>query len=49
VVGGAFDGVLVSLGLAMSAVKNRSDHLLARGVAGGDVKEFLGGPWVLAP
>jgi hypothetical protein len=44
VVGGAFVGVLITLGLVAGAVKNRSDRLLARGVAGGDVKEFLGGP-----
>ena len=48
VVGGAFAGVLVPLRLALGMVENRSDHLLTRGVAGGDVKELLGGSWALA-
>ena len=42
-VGGAFVGVLVPLCLAFEAVKNHPDRLLARGVAGGDVEELLGG------
>ena len=42
-VGGAFTGVLVPLGLALGVVENRPDRLLARGVAGGDVEELLGG------
>ena len=42
-VGGTFTGVLVPLHLAFEAVKDRSDRLLARGVAGGDVEELLGG------
>ena len=42
-VGGAFTGVLVPLFLALRAVKNCPDHLLARGMAGGDVEELLGG------
>ena len=48
VVGGAFVGVLIPLCLALGTVKNRSNHLLARGVAGGDVEELLGGSWALA-
>jgi hypothetical protein len=47
-VGGALPGVLVLLGLALGVVKNHSDHLLARRVAGGDVEELLGGLWALA-
>ena len=42
-VGGAFAGVLVPLCLALEAVEDRFDRLLARGVAGGDVEELLGG------
>ena len=42
-VGGAFVGVLIPLCLALGAVKNCPDHLLARGVAGGNVEELLGG------
>ena len=42
-VGGAFAGVLVPLRLAREAVKDRSDRLLARGMAGGNVEELLGG------
>jgi hypothetical protein len=49
VVGGVFTGILVPPYLALGAVKNRFDRLLARGVAGDDVEEFLGGPRVLAP
>ena len=40
-VGGAVAGVLVPLGLAIEAVEDCSDRLLARGVAGGDVEELL--------
>ena len=47
VVGGAFVGVVVPLCLAFEAVEDRSDLLLARGMASGDVKEFLGGSWAL--
>ena len=43
VVGGAFTSVLVLLCLALETVKDCSDRLLARGVAGGDVEELLGG------
>ena len=46
-VGGAFAGILVLLCLALETVEDRSDHLLARGVAGGDVEELLGGSWAL--
>ena len=42
-VGGAFTGVLVPLRLALGIVENRSNRLLARGMAGGDVEEPLGG------
>ena len=42
-VGSAFTGVVVLLRLAPRTVENRSDRLLARGVAGGDVEELLGG------
>ena len=40
---GTFVGVLFPLCLALEAVKDRSNHLLARGVAGGDVEELHGG------
>ena len=40
-VGGAFIGVLVTLGLALGAVENCPNRLLTRGMAGGDVKESL--------
>ena len=46
-VGGAFTGVLVLFRLALEAVEDRSDHLLTRGIAGGDVEELLGGSWAL--
>ena len=46
-VGGSFAGVLVPLCLAFGAVENSPDRLLARGVAGGDVEELLGGPRTL--
>ena len=46
-VGGAFIGILVPLHLAFEVVEDRSDHLLARGMAGGDVEELLGGSWAL--
>ena len=44
-VGGAFVDVLVLFCLALRAVENHPDRLLARGVAGGDVEELLGGSW----
>ena len=40
---GAFTSILIPLRLALEATEDRSDRLLARGVAGGDVKEVLGG------
>ena len=42
-VGGAFAGVHIPLHLAFEAVKNCPNCLLARGVAGGDVEELIGG------
>jgi hypothetical protein len=48
-VGGTFTGILVLLGLAAGAVEYRSDRFLARGVAGGDVVELLGGSWTFLP
>ena len=42
-VGGAFVGVLIPFRLALEVVEDRSDSLFARGVAGGDVEELLGG------
>ena len=42
-VGGAFTGVLIPFHLAVEVVENRPNHLLARGVAGFDVEELLGG------
>ena len=42
-VGGAFAGVLVLLHLALETIEDRFDRLLARGMAGGDVEELLGG------
>ena len=42
-VGGTFAGVLIPLCLALEAVEDRSDRLLAQGVAGGDVEELHGG------
>ena len=44
---GAFTGVLVPLCLALETVEDRFDRLLARGMAGGDVEELLGGLWTL--
>ena len=41
--GGTFADVLVPPCLALEAVKDRSDCLLTRGVASGDVEELLGG------
>ena len=46
-VGGAFASILVPLCHALEAVKDRSDRLLARGMAGGDVEELFGGSWAL--
>ena len=46
-VGGAFVGVLVAFRLTLEAIEDRSDRLLTRGMAGGDVKELLGGSWAL--
>ena len=46
-VGDAFTGVLVPFRLALETVEDRSDRLLARGMAGGDVEELLGGSWAL--
>ena len=46
-VGGTFIGVLVPLHLAFEVVENRLNCLLARGMAGGDVEELLGGLWAL--
>ena len=46
-IGGTFTDVLVPLRLAFEVVENHPDCLLARGVAGGDVKELLGGSWGL--
>ena len=42
-VGGVLAGVFILLRLAFEAVEDRSDRLLARGMAGGDVEELLGG------
>ena len=48
-VGGALPDVLVLLCLANEVVKDRSDRLLIRGMAGGDVEELLCGSWALTP
>ena len=42
-IGDAFVGVLVLPRLALEAVEDCFDCFFARGMAGGDVKEFLGG------
>ena len=47
-VGGTLPSVLVPLRLAFEAVEDCSDRFFARGVASGDVKEFLGGSRALA-
>ena len=47
VIGGTSASVLVPLCLVLGAVENRPDRLLARGVAGGNVEELLGGSWAL--
>jgi hypothetical protein len=47
-VGGTFVGVIVLLCLALGAVEDGSNRLFTRGMAGGDVKELLGGPRTLA-
>ena len=46
-VGGAFTSVLIPFCLALEAVDDRSNRLLARGVASGDVEELLGSSWAL--
>ena len=46
-VGGAFVDVLVLFCLALEEVEYRSDRLLARGMAGGDVEELLSGSQAL--
>ena len=47
-VGGGHERALaLLLVLLLEAVEDRSDCLLARGVAGGDVEELLGGSWAL--
>jgi len=45
---GAFASVLIPLRLAFEVVENRPDRLLARGMAGGDIEELLGGSRALA-
>ena len=47
-IGGAFAGILVLPCLALKVAEDRSDRFFARGMAGGDVEEFLGGSWALA-
>ena len=47
-IGDAFANVLVPLHLALEAVKDRSNRFFARGMADGDVEEFLGGLLALA-
>ena len=42
-IGGTFTGVLVPFRLSLEAVEDRSDRLLARGMAGANVVELLGG------
>ena len=42
-IGGAFAGILVPPRLAFEAVEDRSNRFFTRGMAGGDVEEFLGG------
>ena len=44
---GAFVDILVLLRLALETVKDRSNRLLARGMASGDVEEHLGGSQAL--
>ena len=46
--GGTFTSVLVPPRLAIKAIKDRSDRFFARGMDGGDVKEFFGGSQILA-
>ena len=47
-VGGAFASVLVPRRLAIEVIKDCSDRFFTRSMAGGDVKEFLGGSRALA-
>ena len=47
-IGGTFAGVLVPPRLAIEMIEDRSDRFFARGLASGDVKEFLGGTRALA-
>ena len=42
-IGGTFIGVLVPPRIDIEVIEDRSDRFFARGMAGGDVKEFLGG------
>ena len=44
---GALVGVLVPPRFAFGAIKNRSDRVLARGLASGNLEEFLGGSQAL--
>ena len=47
-VGGAFASVLILPRLALKAVEDSSNRFFARGMAGGDVEDFLGGLRALA-
>jgi len=47
-IGGAFAGTLVPPRHALESVEDRFDRFFARGMAGGDVEEFLGGSQALA-
>ena len=46
--GGAFAGALVPPCLAIETIEDCSDRFFTLGMAGGDVKEFLGGSRALA-
>ena len=47
-VGGDFTSILILPRLAIEVIEDRPDHFFARGMAGGDIKEFLGGSRTLA-
>ena len=48
-IGCAIADVLVPPCLGIEAIEHRSDHFFTRGMASGDVQEFLGGSRALAP
>ena len=46
-IGGTFTDVLIPPRLAIETIEDCSDRFFARGMASGNVLEFLGGSWAL--